>query len=68
MTLHPQYVTDKNGRKTSVLLSIDEYNKLMTELDLQDDIILYKKAKDKKSEFIPAEEVFRRIDNKRKKK
>lgn len=68
MTLNPQYVTDRNGRKTSVLLSIDDYNRLMNELDLLEDIKLYKKAKARKSEFIPAAEVFLRIENKRRRK
>ena len=68
MTLHPQYITDRSGRKTSVILSLEEYNRLMNELDLTEDILLYKKSKSRKSEFFPAEEVFRRIENKRKKK
>ena len=68
MTLHPQFITNRNGRKTSVILTLEEYNQLMNELDLNEDILLYKKSKSRKSEYFPAEDVFRRIESKRKKK
>jgi PHD/YefM family antitoxin component YafN of YafNO toxin-antitoxin module len=68
MTLHPQYITDKNGRKTSVLLSLEEYERLLSEVDAAEDLKLYDKAKSKKSATLPAEEVFQRIENRRKKK
>jgi len=68
MTLHPQYVTDKNGRKTSVLLSLEEYERLLSEAEAAEDIKIYDKAKSKKSAALPAEEVFQRIENKRRKK
>jgi hypothetical protein len=29
MNLHPQYIIDENGDKTSVVLSIDEFNTLI---------------------------------------
>ena len=29
MNLHPQYIIDENGNKTSVVLSIDEFNNLI---------------------------------------
>ncbi|MDP8248433.1 MAG: hypothetical protein P9M00_09880 [Candidatus Tritonobacter lacicola] len=30
--LSPQFVTDKNGKKTAVILSIEEYNALVEDL------------------------------------
>jgi hypothetical protein len=30
--LHPQYVTDCEGRKTAVILSIEEYHELLEDL------------------------------------
>lgn len=68
MTLHPQYVTDKNGKKTSVLLSMEEYERLLSEVELLDDIKLYDKVKSRKSSVQPVEDAFRRIERKRKKK
>jgi hypothetical protein len=68
MTLHPQYVTDKNGKKTSVLLSMEEYERLLSEVEILEDIKLYDKTKSGKSSAVPAAEVFHKIENKRKKK
>ena len=31
--LHPQYVTDQTGHQTAVLLPLDEYTKLLADLD-----------------------------------
>lgn len=31
MNLHPQYITNEEGEKVSVILPIDEYNKLINE-------------------------------------
>jgi len=31
--LHPQYVTDAQGNRTSALLKLDEYESLLEELD-----------------------------------
>ncbi len=30
--LHPKFVTDREGRKTEVILPIDEYNELLEDL------------------------------------
>lgn len=31
--LHPQYVTDEQGNRVSVILSVAEYNELLEDLD-----------------------------------
>ena len=33
MDCHPKYVTDEEGRKTAVLLSIDKYDRLMEDIE-----------------------------------
>jgi len=33
MSLHPQYVTDDNGKRISVILSIEEFNILIQQSD-----------------------------------
>jgi len=38
MTLNPQFVTDKKGKKTAVQLSLKEYKYLIEELELKEDI------------------------------
>ena len=39
-TLNPQYVTDKKGRKTAVILKIKEFQKLLEELEDADEITI----------------------------
>jgi hypothetical protein len=65
MTLNPQFVTDKKGRKTAVQLSVKEYKYLIEELEMKEDIALYEKVKaDKKENYMPLAEYLK----KRKKK
>jgi PHD/YefM family antitoxin component YafN of YafNO toxin-antitoxin module len=65
MTLNPQFVTDKKGRKMAVQLSVKEYEYLIEELELKEDIALYEKIKaDKKENYEPLTEYLK----KRKKK
>lgn len=44
-TLNPQYITDKNGKKTAVILKIKEYQKILEELEDIEDVALYDEAK-----------------------
>lgn len=65
MTLNPQFVTDKKGRKTAVQLSVREYEYLIEELEMKEDVALYEKVKaDKKESYIPLKDYLK----KRKKK
>lgn len=54
MTLNPQFVTDKKGRKMAVQLSVKEYKFLLEELELKEDIALYEKVMaDPKEGYMP---------------
>lgn len=65
MTLNPQFLTDKKGKKIAVQLSVKEYEYLLEELELKEDIELYKKVKaDPKENYILLKDYLR----KRKKK
>ena len=56
MTLNPQFITDKKGKKVAVQLSVKEYEYLIEELEMKEDIELYKKVKTDKSEsYMPLE-------------
>ncbi len=66
LTLNPQFITDKKGKKVSVIFSIKEYNKLLEEIEDIEDIKLYDEAKSRKNEFIPIDEAFKQIKAKRK--
>jgi hypothetical protein len=69
MTLHPKYVTDEKGNKSAVLLPIKEYDKLLEELEDAADVRAYEEAKKNDDGVrISIDEVFKRIEAKRKKK
>jgi len=44
MTLNPQFLADKKGKKVAVQLSVKEYEYLIEELEMKEDIELYKKV------------------------
>ncbi|HMK26352.1 MAG TPA: hypothetical protein VK483_10005 [Chitinophagaceae bacterium] len=54
MTLNPQFVTDKKGKKLAVQLSVKEYKFIIEELEMKEDIALYEKVKaDKNESYLP---------------
>ena len=54
MTLKPQFVTDEKGKKIAVQLTVKEYEYLIEELEMKEDLALYKKVKaDKKENYMP---------------
>ena len=65
MTLNPQFVTDKKGKKTAVQLSVKEYEYLIEELELKEDIAVYEKVKaDKKETYMPLKEYIKKRNKK----
>ncbi len=64
--LKEQFVTDNNGHKLAVILPIKEYNKMLDDLEMLEDVRLFDKAKDENQEFVDAELVFKEIEDKRK--
>lgn len=63
--VHPQYITDSDGKKISVILPINEYNTLIEELEELDDIRLFDEAKEDKEPSLPIDEAFKIIESKR---
>jgi ribosome maturation factor RimP len=49
----PQYITDENGAKISVILPVDEYERIIQELEDIEDVKLYDKVKNAKEVSIP---------------
>ena len=65
MTVNPQFITDKKGKKTVVQLSLKEYEYLIEELDMKEDIALYEKVKaNKKESYLPLKEYLKKRDKK----
>ena len=61
MTLNPQFITDKKGKKVAVQLSVKEYEYLIEELEMKEDIALYEKVKkDKKETFVPLKDYLKK--------
>jgi len=63
-----QFIIDNDGKKTAVILPIKTYDKILDELQELEDIRLYDEAKKRKQEFVNADEAFKTIEKKRKKK
>ncbi len=65
-TLHPHYITDNTGKKISVVISIEQFNSMVEELEELDDIRLYDEAKrNDDGGRIPMLEAFKIIESKR---
>jgi hypothetical protein len=67
-TLNPQYITDKKGKKISVVLPIKEYKSIVEELEELEDIKLYDDAKAANDPSYPIDVAFKMVEAKRKKK
>ncbi|MBW8051138.1 MAG: hypothetical protein FVQ77_12525 [Cytophagales bacterium] len=61
-----QYITDDHGKTLAVVVPVKDYEKIMEELDEFECIKAYDKVKARKQEFVPAADVFKSIEQKRK--
>ena len=55
--LHPQYVTDAAGTRIAVQLSVEEYEQLLDEAEMVEDIVAYQAAKSEDGEAVPYEQI-----------
>lgn len=67
LTVHPQYITDKTGKRISVVLPLKDFKAIMEELDELEDIKLYDEAKKDNEPSIPIDNAFKMIEAKRRK-
>ena len=65
ITVHPQYITDKEGNKISVVLPIREFEMLLKELDDIEDVKSYDDAQASNEDSILLEEAFKLIEAER---
>ena len=63
--IHPQYLIDKNGKKSSVLLSIKDFKSILQDLEMLEDIALYDQTKNEENDFIEANIAFELIEQKK---
>ena len=65
ITLNPQFIKDINGNNLLVVLTTEEYGKILEELEEKEDIKLYYNAKNGKQGFIEANQAFEEIERNR---
>lgn len=68
MTVNPQYITDRKGKKISAVIPIKEFKTIMEELEELEDIKQYDEIKKRNEPSIAIDEAFKMIEAKRKKK
>lgn len=49
LSLHEKYIIDENGKKTAIVLSYTEWQKVLNILEEYEDILAYDKAKSRHS-------------------
>ena len=62
VTLHPEYVVDDNDKKKAVLLPVEEWEKVVDELEELEDIRLYDAAKGQAQETVPFDQAVKEIE------
>jgi hypothetical protein len=67
MSIAEQIVVDKKGKAVAVQIPVRQYKKLLAMMEEMEDIRAYRKAKKRKSKWIPAEKVFAALEKKHKK-
>ncbi|MCH7800456.1 MAG: hypothetical protein IIC24_02820 [Chloroflexi bacterium] len=55
--LNPQYIVDEKGQRTAVLLTIDEYQRLLQRLEDLEDALELGKAIESEHDFISFKEI-----------
>ncbi len=61
IALHPQYVVDEKGARVAVQLPADEFERLLEELEMTEDLAAYDRAKAVAGEAVPYEQVRREL-------
>lgn len=68
MNIKPQFITDENGKKISVILPVKVFEAIMEELEEKEDIRRYDCAKKRIEPSIPVEQAFEIIEARRRAK
>ena len=63
--IHERFVTDSSGRRTAVLLDMEEYEKLLQELEELESLRVYDAAKSSGDEAIPLHQALAEIEKHR---
>jgi PHD/YefM family antitoxin component YafN of YafNO toxin-antitoxin module len=61
ITLHPEYVVDEQQHRKAVLLPVEEWEQIMSDLDDLDDIRAYDAAREQSGDKLLFEQAVREI-------
>ena len=61
-TIHTEYIIDDTGNKKAVLLPLEEWDKIIEELEELEDIKAYDKAKSQPSKPIPLDKALDELE------
>lgn len=67
LAIHPNYITDHQGRKISAVLSMKEFKILLEKLEELEDIRLYDESKNDKEPALSKNEAMAMLEAERKK-
>lgn len=62
VTLHPEFVVDDNDRRKAVLLSVEEWEKIIDELEELEDIRLHDAVKFQAEEAVSFDQAVKEIE------
>lgn len=62
VSLHPEYVVDEKDKRRAVVLPVEEWEKVIDELEELEDIRLYDAAKQDTGEAVPFEQAVKEIE------
>jgi hypothetical protein len=62
----PEYIVDEQGKRTKVILDIEEYEKLLEELEELEDIRACNEVKARGEEAIPLNQAIEEIERRKK--
>ncbi|MCF8259117.1 MAG: hypothetical protein K9J06_16295 [Flavobacteriales bacterium] len=68
MNVHPQYIKDPSGKRSLVVLPAKEFDAMIEELEMQEDVRLFDAAMADRSTPVPIDEAFAQIEAKRSKR
>jgi hypothetical protein len=61
-----QYITDTSGNRVSVIVSLQDYEKMIAAMEELEDIAAYDKAKNSNSDYMAIDDAFELVEQKRK--
>jgi hypothetical protein len=61
LSVHPQYIVDETSAQQAVVIQIEEWQDIVEQLEMLDDIVAYDKSKEECDEVISFEQAVKEI-------